>query len=99
MRDRKRRDARPRLEPLEGRELLSGLLIALQPTNVPYLTNAQVASIASNRAQGISAGKLSKQAVGGSDLIAPGTGNASVGGPNTASAGGGLFGGGNNPQG
>jgi hypothetical protein len=84
---------------MEGRELLSGLLIALQPANVPYLTNAQVASIASTRARGISAGQLSKQAAGGNNLIAPSTGNASLGGTNMAAGGGGLYGGGNNPQG
>ena len=48
--DRRRRNARPNLEPMEGRELLSGLLIALQ-ANVPHLNAAQITSIATNRAQ------------------------------------------------
>jgi hypothetical protein len=89
MGDRKRRNARPNLEPMEGRELLSGLLIALQ-ANVPHLSDLQVASIASDRARAQSAG---------SSNIGPGTGNASVGGNNTLSSGGGLFSNGNNPQG
>ena len=97
MGDRKRRNARPNLEPMEGRELLSGLLIALQ-SNVPQLSPAQVASIASSRAQAVSSGQSSAKSAGASNL-APGTGNASVGGPNTLSNGGGLYSGGNNPQG
>jgi hypothetical protein len=101
MADRKRRNARPKLEPMEGRELLSGLLIALQPTNVPYLTGSEVASIASSRAQVTTSGQLTAAQVGSgsANTIAAGTGNASVGGPNMASAGGGLYNGDNNPEG
>lgn len=40
----------PRLEPLEGRDLPSGLLVALQ-ARVPHLGGAQVARIAAARAQ------------------------------------------------
>ena len=59
--DRKRRNARPSLEPMEGRELLSGLLIALQ-ANVPHLGPAQVAAIATNRAQAAATGQVSAKA-------------------------------------
>jgi hypothetical protein len=90
MGDRKRRNALPKLEPMEGRELLSGLMIALQATT-PELTPDQVTSIASNLAQ--------DGLVSAAGSTAAGTGNAAVGGSNTASAGGGLYGGGNNPQG
>ena len=45
MLDRRRRDRRPGLEPMEGRELLSGLLVALQ-SKVPHLGQAQVTAIA-----------------------------------------------------
>jgi len=81
---------------MEGRELLSGLLIALQ-SNVPHLGQAQVASIAEDRAQTVATGQLSTKAVASN--IGPGTGNAKVGGPNILSVGGGVFNGGNNPQG
>ncbi len=94
MGDRKRRNAVPRLEPMDRRELLSGLLVALQTT--PAMPSpAQITSIASNLAQ---KGQVSAEQAGSSNVEA-GTGNASVGGSNTASVGGGLYGGGNNPQG
>ena len=97
MGDRKRRNAAPRLEPMEGRDLLSGLLIALQ-SDVPILGPAQVASIAASQAHATATGQVSAKSAGTNDT-APGTGNASVGGSNTQSAGGGLYNGGNNPQG
>ncbi len=92
MGDRKRRNAVPRLEPVEGRELLSGLLVALQATT-PQLTPAQVTSIATNLAQ---KGQLSAQPA---NNVGAGTGNAAVGGPNTLAVGGGVYNAGNNPQG
>ena len=108
MLDRRRRDRRPGLEPLEGRELLSGLLIALQ-SNVPILGPAQVASVASLRAEAAHGhGQVSARAgvgggssglISGSSPGAVGTGNARVGGTNTLFNAGGLYGGGNNPQG
>jgi hypothetical protein len=86
MGDQKRRAAQVRVEPMEGRQLLSGLLVALQaPTT--QLSVAQEANIAS------SVGAKS------STTTEPGTGNAATGGSNTASVGGGLYGGGDNPQG
>jgi hypothetical protein len=52
MGDRKRRGLAPTLEPMERRDVLSAsILVALQPTNVPYLTPAQVAATAANQAQ------------------------------------------------
>jgi hypothetical protein len=95
--DRKRRDVRPSLEPMEGRELLSGLMVALQ-ADVPTLTPAQEVSIASNLSNSAN-GQVSAEETGVSSSIGPSTGNASVGGPNTLSSGGGLYSDGNNPQG
>jgi hypothetical protein len=89
--DRKRRIARPSLEPLDKRELLSGLMVALQAP-IPQLSVTQEASIASNVGNGTASAEQAAN-------IGPGTGNAAVGGSNTQSAGGGLYNGGNNPQG
>jgi hypothetical protein len=86
MGDQKRRAIRPQLEPMERRELLSGLLVALQ-ASIPQLSVAQEASLAS---------KVASQVTTNS---APATGNAVVGGLNTQSAGDGLYNNGNNPQG
>ncbi len=47
MGDQKRRSSRPCVEPMEGRELLSGVLIALQ-ASTPQFSVSQMASIASN---------------------------------------------------
>ncbi len=60
----KSRSARPRLEPLEGRELLSGLLIALQATP-PLPTVSQVTALASNLARSGSPTQVSAQGNGG----------------------------------
>jgi hypothetical protein len=101
MGDRKRRGVAPRLEPMERRDLLSGLLVALHPTNVPYLNPAQVASIATTRAH--TPGTVSARAgTGGTGGGAGGTSGGNAGsssGSLTESAGGGLYNGGNNPQG
>ena len=70
---RKRRIALPKLEPMERRELLSGLMIALQATT-QQLTPTQVTSIVSNLAEASTSGQAGSTAAG--------TGNASVGGPN-----------------
>jgi len=95
--DRKRRIAKPGLEPLDRRELLSGLMIALQAP-IPQLSLTQESAIASNLGKPAPAATVSAQSVV-SSTVGPGTGNASVGGTNTQSIGGGLYGGGNNPQG
>lgn len=84
MGDRRRRNAAPTLEAVEGRELMSGLLIALQPQNVPHLTLGQVRSTAVGHAEHAT-GRISAL--------------ADAGGTNTQSVGGGLYNGGNNPQG
>ena len=86
MGDRKRRGLALGLESMEGRDLLSGLLVALHPTNVPYLTPSQVASIASASPP---PGPLPGTAVRRPPPV----------GTNTSSMGGGLYNGGNNPQG
>jgi hypothetical protein len=95
--DRKRRIARPAVEPMDRRELLSGLLVALQAP-VPQLSVTQEAAIASNIGNPASPGQVSAQNVATSNS-GPATGNAAVGGTNTQSVGGGLFNGGDNPQG
>ena len=61
-----RRQNRPALgpEPLEGRQLLSGLLVALQ-SNVPILTPAEVTSIATTRAHSASSQASALAATGG----------------------------------
>jgi hypothetical protein len=51
---------------MEGRDLLSGLLVALRPTNVPYLTPAQVAATAANQAHATSHVSASGGGGGGS---------------------------------
>ena len=77
MGDRKRRGAAPTLEPMEGRDLLSGLLVALHPANVPYLTPAQVAATAAKQAHaaepglGRSAAAARRPARAGSTSAAP----------------------------
>src|SRR5439155_6228424 len=51
MGDRKRRSLALSVEPMERRDVLSAsVLVALQPTNVPYLTPAQVAATAAKQA-------------------------------------------------
>ena len=47
---RKNRGRRPELETLDGRQLLSGLLVALQ-AEVPHLGTSQIAAIASGETQ------------------------------------------------
>ena len=76
----KRRAARPILEPLEGRQLLSGLMIALQ-ANVPALSQAQEVSIASSVGRPNPAGHVSAKAtLAGNGVSIGATGpNASVG--------------------
>ncbi len=56
--DRKRREARPTLEPMEGRELLSGLMVALQAP-IPQFSPAQEAAIASNLSSQATSGTVS----------------------------------------
>ncbi len=92
MGDRKRRSAAPSLEPMEGRDLLSGLLVALHPTNVPYLSPSEVASLATTRAHAHASGHVSALAAVGNPV-------GPAGGTNTMSYGGGLYNGGNNPAG
>jgi hypothetical protein len=97
--DRKRRIARPGVEPMDRRELLSGLMIALQAP-VPQLSVTQEAAIASNLGQPATAATVSaEEAVTTKSNSGPATGNAAIGGSNTASVGGGLYNGNNNPQG
>ena len=66
MGDRKRRSLALSVEPMEKRDVLSAsVLLALQPTDVPYLTPSQVAATAAQMAQ--AAGHVSASAsVGGS---------------------------------
>ena len=80
MDDRKRRNARPTLEPIEGRELLSGLMIALQ-ANVPTLSRDQEVSIASSLGKPNPTGQVSAKATSAGPGVSIGaTGpNASVG--------------------
>ena len=98
MGERKRREVRVSVEPIEGRQLLSSLLIALRPSNVPYLSGDQVTSIASTRALEAATGRASAQAASATVTEAPGSGNASPGGSNVGSNGG-VYNGGNNPEG
>lgn len=78
MGDRKRRSAAPSLEPMEGRDLLSGLLVALHPTGVPYLSPSEVASIATTKAHAQAAGHVSALAgAGGSGGGGGGSGSGS----------------------
>ena len=58
--DRKRRQSRPALEPMDRRELLSGLMIALQAP-VPNITPAQEVAIASSLGHPAPAGTVSAQ--------------------------------------
>ncbi len=88
MSDRKRSRPAPSPEPIEGRQLLSGIMVALQ-SPVPILTGAEVASFASNLAHQ-AGGQVSARAVPGADLsgIYVGNGSADTGGtpagPNAA---------------
>jgi hypothetical protein len=59
--DRKRRNSRPTFEPMDRRELLSGLMIALQAP-VPDITPTQEVAIASNLGKPAPAGTASSQA-------------------------------------
>ena len=59
--DRKRRNARPSLEPMEGRALLSGLLVALQAP-VPQISPSQEVTIASNLSTSSKTGQVSAKA-------------------------------------
>ena len=77
MHGRRRINPAPGLEPLEGRQLLSGLMVALQ-SSVPILTSAQVASIASTEAQ-TGTGTLSSQVVAGMNQSGVYVGNGASG--------------------
>jgi hypothetical protein len=95
--DRKRWIAKPGLEPMDRRELLSGLMIALQAP-VPQLSLTQESAIASTLGKPAPAATASAEEVAPSNS-GPATGNAALGGSNTQSVGGGLYNGNDNPEG
>ncbi len=76
MGDRKRKGLTPRPEPMEGRQLLSGLLLALQ-SNVHHATPGEVASIAANRAHSGGGGRVSALAGTGGTGSGGGSGSGS----------------------
>ena len=85
----------PGLEPIEGRDPLSGLLVALHPAGVPHLNPSQVART-HRLGPPLRAASASWPNFGwrpGRDRLRPRAGT------NTPNAGGGLYNGGNNPQG
>ena len=88
--DRRRRDTLPRLEPMEGRDLLSGLMVALQ-SNVPHLGQAQVASISAGLAHASSTGRVSAASSNPNGVYVGASGpNASPGFPESPALGSGT---------